>query len=87
MNRKIHLILILGCIIIAALDAPRASRLFTEGLSGPYARAQEEPVKPKLARPNPASVSRSPRTEAERNAKTILLDSSIQLQEGEPSAR
>jgi hypothetical protein len=47
MNRKIHLILLLGCVIIAVLDAPRASRLFSEGLAGPYeesARLRSTPV-------------------------------------------
>lgn len=50
MNRRIHLILILGCVIIAALDAPRASRLFAEGLSGPY-EARVEPPKPRTPPP------------------------------------
>ena len=63
MNRRIHLILILGCVIIAALDAPRASRLFAEGLSGPYEARVEPPPRVPPPRVTPPLVLEN---EAER---------------------
>ncbi|MCK6448656.1 MAG: hypothetical protein L6Q99_19865 [Planctomycetes bacterium] len=54
MNRKIHLILVLGCVLIAVLDAPRATRLFSEGLAGPYEESAR--VRPLSAPLEPAAA-------------------------------
>lgn len=83
MNRRIHLLLILGCIVIAALDAPRASRLFSEGLAGPYDEraALSEDAAPALP---PAPIEMEPALEGELPARGPLLDSLVLVpEEGE----
>lgn len=56
MNRKIHLILVLGCVLIAVLDAPRATRLFSEGLAGPYEESARVRPEPPLSAPRAAEL-------------------------------
>lgn len=82
MNRRIHLILILGCVIIAALDAPRASRLFAEGLSGPY-EARVEPPRPPVL-PPPVVPPGDPRAEALQQQQRQAL---LQAQIADPDAQ
>ena len=85
MNRRIHLILVLGCVIIAALDAPRASRLFSEGLSGPYANRAEArvlPVHPGPMEALPAAPRAEMRTpQGEMKPANVLLNTSVQVPE------
>ncbi|MBI5435370.1 MAG: hypothetical protein HZA52_21225 [Planctomycetes bacterium] len=84
MNRKIHLILVLGCVLIAVLDAPRASRLFSEGLAGPYeesARVRSAPVDPRTQSLVPARNAAAPVAPKAEPAKpvpaSVLLNSSV----------
>ncbi|MCC6406068.1 MAG: hypothetical protein IT453_02800 [Planctomycetes bacterium] len=83
MNRKIHLILVLGCVLIAVLDAPRASRLFSEGLAGPYeesARVRSAPVEPRAQPLAPARTGEAvvPKSEAGKPVPaSVLLNSSV----------
>ncbi|MCE9593902.1 MAG: hypothetical protein K8S98_06895 [Planctomycetes bacterium] len=97
MNRKIHLILLLGCVIIAVLDAPRASRLFSEGLAGPYdesarlrSGAVETPT-PKRAGPTTPSADDArlglEASKAPVSPNAALLNSSIRLENDGDAAR
>jgi hypothetical protein len=84
MNRKIHLLLVLGCVVIAALDAPRATRLFSEGLSGPYeesARAREAATVVPPARPAAqAAPKRATESELRAAAAARLLNTTVQVE-------
>lgn len=49
MNHGLRWMLILGCLMLAVLEAPRSSALVAEDLAGPYAESQlsqAEPAQP-----------------------------------------
>jgi hypothetical protein len=50
MNLALRWMLILGCLMLAVLEAPRSSALVVEDLAGPYADAPrlEEPPLPRV---------------------------------------
>lgn len=80
MNRKIHLILVLGCVLIAVLDAPRATRLFSEGLAGPYeesARVRPSPAPLEPAAPVDARAARPSAPAPANKPAPALLNSSV----------
>ena len=50
MNPALRLMLILGCLMLAVLEAPRSSALVAEDLAGPYPDAPriDEPLPPRV---------------------------------------
>lgn len=89
MNRKLHLILVLGCVLIAVLDAPRATRLFSEGLAGPYGESAR--VRATLVeRQSVPAGGAAPRIEAEQGnpaPAAALLNSSVRVAPTTEAAR
>jgi len=54
MNQALRWMLILGCLMLAVLEAPRSSALMAEDLAGPYSQAPLSQVVP--ARPQPVPL-------------------------------
>lgn len=70
MNQALRWMLILGCLMLAVLEAPRSSALVAEDLGGPYreaALAHASGTPAALAVANPAATDEAAELQTSRN--------------------